>query len=369
MTSKVFDEHAARFAVQGWLASRLVLTIIALGLTWTQGWAIWEVFSRWDSAHFIQVSMEGYSLQESAFFPGLPMIMALFSLVGVAPWVTGVVLSWVSSGMAAWALYRLAGGSIRGLVAVLAWSFAPMAVFTFVPYTEAVFCALAFWAFLYAKRDRFGIAAALAAGACLFRVSGLFLIGALGLVALFGIAHSTWKQRLLRSIWMMVPFSVLVGYTVYLRVKFGTWTIWFQSQSEGWGRHFDWPWKAFLETLRAAFLDSAGHEAAVMFKWELLVFALGLVIIISCFARKQIAEGGWVMVQWLALSCQSWIISMTRATLLWFPVFVLIGGFASRNLPKIPADLRRGVVVLALGLEALVMVWWAFLHFSGAWSG
>ncbi len=58
-----------------------------------------------------------------------------------------------------------------------------MAVFLAAPYAEALFAALAFWAWLLARRGAWVWAGLLAAGATLVRVNGLFL--AIGLVVLF----------------------------------------------------------------------------------------------------------------------------------------------------------------------------------------
>ena len=141
-------EQAPRLAVQAWLGSRLVLLITLLVVARTHEWTLTETLTRWDAVHFISLSQHGYqTLTEAAFFPGLPLVMAAFGVIGVPPVLTGTLLSLVGSGLAAWALYRLAGTAVPGAVAVAAWSFAPMAIFGAVPYTEAIFCAAAFWAF------------------------------------------------------------------------------------------------------------------------------------------------------------------------------------------------------------------------------
>jgi Gpi18-like mannosyltransferase len=349
----------------------LVLLITVLVLVYQRGWSINEPFSRWDAAHFIHLSTHGYTqATEAAFFPGLPGIMALFALIGIPAFLTGIIVSLVGSAMAAWALYRLAGGGVPGAVAVLAWSFAPMAVFTFVPYTESVFLAFALWSFWYAKRDQWGWAGVLAGASCLFRISGLFLIGALGLIALFGFSGSTWKRRMTRVAWLGIPMAVLGLYSFYLRVRFGSWMAWFQAQGEGWGRHFDWPWNGLIVTLKAAgIIGSKMHVSGVIFRWEFAVFLVGLIVVVACFSRRWIAEGGWVGVQWLALSCQAWFISMTRSFLLWFPVFLLIAQFAKPDLPRAVNDFRRGGFIALVSLEISTMIWWAHRYYVGAWAG
>ena len=364
--------QAGRLALQSWLASRLVLLITALVVAWQKDAGLGEVLARWDVGHFIDVAEHGYStMTVTAFFPGLPMLMAGFSLAGIPPVASGFVISLISSGMAAWGLYRLAGGGTKGMVAVTAWSFAPMAVFTFVPYTEAIFCAFAFWAFYYGRRGQWAQAAGLAACACAFRVSGLFLIGALGLLALFPLRRLTpvpWKQRFLNLCWLWIPAAVIRCYALYLRIQFGSWTIWFQAQVAGWNRDFHWPWDALMETMKVAgLLGPSGYSEAVMFRWEIAAFFIGIGLTIICLLRNRIAEAGWVGVQVLAMSFQVWLISLARTMVDWFPLYTLIGeaGVAPAN-----HIIRRRVILLAvLALEVTAMVWWAARFFTGAWAG
>ena len=364
--------------MQGWLASRLVLLTVMLAVAWAKGEPLSRIVQHWDADHFVAIATTGYTtLTETAYFPGLPLVMAAFNMVGAPPALTGVLASLAGSGMAAWALYRLSGGGAAGAVAVLAWSFAPMTVFTFVPYTEAVCCALAFWAFWHAKADRWGLAAVCAAGACAFRVSGLFLIGALGLVGLLARRRADaprfdWRRRLARIAWLGLPTAVLAAYAIFLRVNFGSWTAWFEAQGQGWGRQFNWPWRAVDLTLRTAGVyDSAPlSPMAVIFCWEVAACLIGVAVTAWCLATKQIPEGGWVASQLLALSCQVWLISLARSMVLWFPLFSFVGLVAATRVRnRVAAQVARLVGVLLFGCEVVCMVWWSAGYFSGAWSG
>ena len=386
--AKSATRNYGRLAVQGWLSSRLVLLIVLLVVVWAKGDSLTDTLQRWDADHFVAIATAGYTtLTQTAYFPGLPLLMGLFHLVGVPPVLTGVLASLVGSGTAAWALYRLSGAGAAGAVAVLAWSFAPMTVFTFVPYTEAICCGLAFLAFWYAKRDRWALAAALAAGACAFRVSGLFLIGALGLLALLpsGATGSGatgdgssgpaavgrrvgWRRRLTRIAWLGLPTAVLASYAIFLRVNFGSWTAWFAAQGEGWGRRFSWPWQAVELTLRTAGVLNGARLSpmAVIFCWEVAACFIGALVTIWCLARKNIPEAGWVGVQVLALSCQVWLISLARSMVLWFPLYSFVGHLATTGPPRL---LRRLLGVLLFACEATWMIWWSTAYFTGAWAG
>ena len=368
----LFDpEQSGRLAVQAWVGSRLVLLITVLALTWVNGWPFPRPLMQWDVSHFADLAAKGYvTLTQSAFFPGMPLVLAAFKAIGVPYAVSGTLVSLVGSGFAAWALYRLAGSGPRGTLAVAAWSFAPMAVFTFVPYSEAAFCGFAFWGFWYAKQDRWGRAAILVAAACLFRVSGLFMIGALVVLAVVGFKGTTWKRRLTRVAWMGVPSLVVAGYATFLRFRFGSWTVWFEAQRQGWGRSFDWPWDSFVATLHiAGVIGGKIYSTSAIFQWEVAAFVIGVLLTVWCVATRKLPEAAWVAVQVLALSCQIWLVSIARSMLLWFPLFGFIGQMSDASIPRLGLGTRRVILVTLLGIETFAMIWWATRFFAGAWAG
>ena len=168
----------ARIVIQAWLASRGMIAAVALVLAVVQQRTLTDMVSNWDVQHFGKLAVGGYLADADgtlmAFFPGWPVILSLFSQLGVPVAISGVIISTACSALAAAALYRLGGPW-----AAVAWLFAPTAVFTMVPYTESLFCALAFWAWERARADRWLAAALLTSLACTVRVSGLFLVGAL----------------------------------------------------------------------------------------------------------------------------------------------------------------------------------------------
>ena len=155
-----------------------MIAAVALVLAVVQQRTLTDMVSNWDVQHFGKLAADGYLAEADgtlmAFFPGWPVILSLFSQLGVPVAISGVIISTACSALAAAALYRLGGPW-----AAVAWLFAPTAVFTMVPYTESLFCALAFWAWERARADRWLAAALLTSLACTVRVSGLFLVGAL----------------------------------------------------------------------------------------------------------------------------------------------------------------------------------------------
>ncbi len=353
-----------RLVVQAWLGSRLVLVLVAVWVMLTMNRSVTDVAANWDVQHFLRIAREGYpERKETAFFPGLPLLLRASGWLGADPVVVGVLLSLLASAFAAWGLYRL-GGPRAGVVAAAAWLIAPTTVFTIVPYTESLFCGFAFWAWAKAKDDRWGQAALLAAGACCFRVSGLFLLAGLGVLAL-----TTPGRRWGRLEWLMLPALVPAGYAFYLRLRYGSWTTWYAAQAEGWSRGLTWPWESIAHTIPAvlpgAYADHPGW--AWVFRAEMVSLLVGLVTTVTCLLRRRWGEATWVGVQVLAFTTSYWLMSVNRAVLLWFPLWLLLGEWATSG-TGLSRGGRRTVAVGAAVLSVLVMIWWAQLFYTGAWA-
>ena len=364
--------QAARVAVQGWVASRLVLLIVGLFIMWDHGWSLSQTFVHWDVKHFMTIATTGYGeLTQTAFFPGLPLVMAFFGLLGIPKALTGMILALAGSGFAAWALYRLAGRQVSGAAVALAWSFAPMAVFGFVGYSEAPFCALAFWAWWFARQKRWPIAAGLAAGACLFRVTGVFLILALVVLALLSPRTRPAKawERVKRIVWLAIPSTVMAGYGLYLKITFGSWLTWFAAQGAGWGRAFHWPWEAWVTTWSVVFNKPEYGSHAGIFAWEILAILIGVGITIWAYLHRRSAQAVYVGSQVVAFSFQVWFVSVARSMLTWFPAFIALGPIAATPLKGLAQRYRQIGLGACLVAEIAVMIWWAARFYTGAWAG
>ena len=300
-----------------------------------------------------------------AFFPGLPFLLRVFLAFGVPIAVGGVLLSLACSAVAAGALLRLGGPW-----AAVAWLFAPPAVFTTVPYTESLFCAAAFWAWERARADRWGSAAVLAATACSVRVSGLFLVGALAVMVLTagGLGLS---GRVRRLAWLALPTAVIVAFAAYLHALTGSWTAWYAAQSTGWVRQLTTPWQSFLNTIPAIVPGGyADHPWwAAVFRAEVVSMTVGIGVTVWCLTRRLWAEASWVGVQVLAFSLSYWFFSVNRATLLWFPLWIMLAHWGTRRpTGRGAAPAHRVLVGLAFGLSCVLLLWWCWLFFTGHWA-
>lgn len=368
-----------RIVIQAWLASRGMIVGVALVLAVVQGRSLTEMVSNWDVRHFSDLAAGGYLADPGgtlmAFFPGLPGIFWLFSQLGVPVAITGVILSMACSAIAAAALYRLGG-----TWAAVGWLFAPTAVFTVVPYTESLFCAAAFWAWERARSDRWLAAAALTAAACTLRVSGLFLIGALLVMIITAKKPAAVKLR--RAALMLIPASVVMAFATYLYALTGSWTAWYSAQTTGWVRELTWPWQSFLNTVPAILPGAYTNHPwwAAVFRGEMVSMAAGVGVTIWCIVvslrarkypngpdRPMWGEASWVGVQILAFSMSYWFFSVNRATLLWFPLWIMLGRWVAGP-TRVPRPTHRLLVAAAFTVEIVLMLWWSWLFFTGHWA-
>ena len=369
----------ARIVIQAWLASRGLIVAVALVLAVAEHRTLTNMVSNWDVQLFSKLAADGYLADPDgtlmAFFPGLPVIFWLFSQLGVPVAITGVVLSMGCSALAAAALYRLGGPW-----AAVAWLFAPTAVFTVVPYTESLFCAAAFWAWERARSDRWLAAAALTAVACTLRVSGLFLIGALLVMIITDAKPAAVKLR--RAGLMLIPALVVVAFASYLHVLTGSWTAWYRAQTTGWVRELTWPWDSFLNTIPAILPGAYANHPwwAAVFRGEMISMVAGVVVTVWCIVvslrarrspngpdRTMWGEASWVGGQVLAFSMSYWFFSVNRATLLWFPLWILLGRWVAGP-SRVPPPAHRLLVAAAFAVEIVLMLLWSWLFFTGHWA-
>ncbi len=368
-----------RTVIQAWLASRGMIAAVALVLAVVQHRSLTHMVTNWDVQLLAKLAADGYFGDPAgtlmAFFPGLPVIFWLFTQLGVPVAITGVVLSLVCSAIAAAALYRLGG-----TWAAVAWLFAPTAVFTVVPYTESLFCAAAFWAWERARSDRWLAATVLTAIACTLRVSGLFLICALLVMIITDRKPTAAKLR--RGALMLIPASVIVAYATYLYALTESWAAWYHAQTRGWVRELTWPWESFLNTIPAVIPGAYPNHPwwAAVFRGEMISMAVGIAVTIWCIVvslrarrspngsdRTMWGEATWVGMQVLAFSMSYWFFSVNRATLLWFPLWIMLGRWVAGP-SRISPPVHRLLVAAAFTVEIVLMLWWSWLFFTGHWA-
>jgi hypothetical protein len=316
-----------------WVASRVAIsiTVLVAATSWLRGWYHWDV------ALYIKVAQYGYGGYPNdypdqgiaAFFPGLPLALRLAHVL-VGNWVwAGLVVSAVAGAVAVVALARiteLEAPRGAGTWAAIALVLSPYAVFLGAGYSEASFLALALPAWLAARRRSWAVAGLLAAGAATVRVTGVFLAVAL-------VVEYLAATRRLRADagWLLLPAVPIALFVIHLHHVLGDWFAWSHAESRMWGRHFTPPWDALQTTWRAATSDGQNSDFAWQFRADIAAIGLGLVLTILLLAWSRWAEATYVGLQVIALGTSSFYLSVGRATLLWWPLWVLLGKLAMRH--------------------------------------
>jgi hypothetical protein len=360
-----------RRALVVWLATRVLLGLAALGAAVVSGAGAGAWLSRWDRwdvGLFRKVAEFGYDgyphdypdVGIVAFFPGHPLLLRAVHVV-VPDWTAaGLLLSLVAGGVAAVALARLAEAEMPGAgpwaVACLALS--PYGVFLVAGYSEALFLAFALPAWLAARSHRWMLAGLLGAGAASVRVTGLFLAVAL-LVHCASVCSAAGRRPGADAAWLLAPFAAAAAYVGYLRVRTGSWLAWPQAQAEGWERELTAPWTSLATTLRAATSDLP-PEYVWAFRAEVVAVAVGVALTGLLLRRRRWAESTYVGLSVVSLATSTYYLSVPRAALLWWPLWVLLAAAAVR---------RREVGVVYLVVAVPLCLLGVVVFTSGRWLG
>ncbi|MFE9565916.1 mannosyltransferase family protein [Streptomyces sp. NPDC006487] len=327
-------------------------------------------FQQWDWYHYLHIARDGYfpdgagpwldhQDNREAFFPGFPLLLRAVHVI-VPNWAAaGLLISFAAGGVAVVALARIARlhlpGAETGRRAVLFLLLSPCAVFLAVGYTEALFLALALPAWLAAQRRNWPLAATLTALATAVRVSGLFLAAAIAVHFLL-VARRHWRALP----WLALPALPAALYAGYLYAHTGDWLAWKHAQERGWYRDFHAPWDTWSHTWTGAFGHTQSTGYAFMFQAELLALLAGLLLLALLLKQRRWPEATYTVLTLWALGTSYWYMSIPRATLLAWPLWITLAAWSLRN-PRIKT--------IYLCLAAPLGTVFALAFLTGRWAG
>ncbi|MFF4951412.1 mannosyltransferase family protein [Streptomyces chattanoogensis] len=329
-------------------------------------------FQHWDWGHYLHIARDGYFPGQAgpwqsdwdnreAFFPGFPLLLRVVHTV--LPYWTpaGLLISFIAGAVAVLALARIARlyvpDTSAGRRTVLFFLLSPCAIFLSIGYTEALFLAFALPAWLAAQRRNWALAATLTALATSVRISGLFLAAAIAL-------HFTLTARTRREwravAWLALPALPAVLYSWYLQAHTGDWMSWKHAQERGWYRAFHTPWEAFANTWHSAFDHAQTTGYAFMFQAELLAMLVGLFLLGLLISKRRWPEAFYIGLSLWALGTSYWYMSIPRASLLWWPLWIGLAGWSLR---------RPRIKNIYLCVVAPLTTVFAVTFLSGHWAG
>lgn len=341
-------ETGERLRITGvWASAKIVVLLAAaVGVLRSQGAIEWpgylNAWNQWDTRWFESIATQGYFnpyldagetfRYNVAFFPGFPATMAAGDWLGLSPVLAGLIVAAVASLFTAFAIARLtqdAGG--QGQWGVVALLVAPTALFLTAAYTEALFCALAFWAWIFARRNAWWWAGLLAAGAAVVRANALFLMA--GMVVLFLLTHP-WRKGLRgvsSGLPLLLPLVSVLGYFAFLRVTTGSWTAWHFAEVEWWNRHLVDPFTSLATTVNLVFTYNPTGGLSTRMMAELAAMAIMVGFVVILLGKRWWAEAVYVGATAAALGTSTMYYSVPRALVVLFPIWMILGLWLTRK--------------------------------------
>ncbi|MDQ4037489.1 MAG: glycosyltransferase family 39 protein [Actinomycetota bacterium] len=319
--------HPASLAAVGYL---LIRAVGVLALTWSparDGRPLVQVLGIWDGGWYVRIAEAGYadhldlsspltdqSTGSLAFFPGYPMLIRMVSgLTGLDSQWVGVGISLVAGAVAAAGIAVLASdwaGLRVGVLAALLWAAAPMAVVGSMVYTEALFTALAVWAFVALRRHSWLLAGVLGGAAGLTRPTGI----AVGITVAAYAGWTWWRNTHPDSapadgepgsarsgaLVLVAAGLALAGtptFWLWVATRAGRWDGWFAVQDAFWGSRFDGG--TSLLTLAGNVITGKAPPGVEMLSAAAVLCLLAAVGLLGLAVRSQV---WWPLVLYAAVS-------------------------------------------------------------------
>ena len=320
--------------------------------------AIWD---RWDATHYLHLSEHGYAGAGKdrvllAFFPFYPWLVRACAFVVRDTLTAAFVVSGIASIAAALLLRRLSELDQSPSVArASVWFLAifPTTYFLHIPYTESLFLALTLGCIVAARRDQWMLAGVLGGCAALTRINGLVLIPVLVTEAFL-----VWRsQRRFDPRWL-ASGAVGVGFLGYLWLNqhvAGDPLAFAHIQEQHWYHTLTPPWVGISQVwLRI------GDINAIESLHEFIYIVLTLVCTVWCWVKLRPSYAVWMTCNWLLITCNSFIISVPRYALTFFPIFILLARLCTGRPLAFGSVTLFSVLFLALYVQRFVHRLWAF---------
>jgi len=310
-------------------------------------YALLGIWMRFDTLWYLHIAQNGYDQPMAViFYPLYPAAIRLVSAVMPAP-AAALALSTVAAFFSFWGLLRLAGlewttpGRIETLLALTAW---PSSFVLFAGYAESLTLALIVWTVIFARRERWEMAALSGFLAGLSRPSGVLVA-----VPLFMMA---WHSRKIRSLVVFFSPLGLLGYWGWLRWS-GRLSV-VEAYHVYQGATFAPPWASLREIARLIV-----HQGDILVALKFGLVALAVVFSLRQEARLEDKLFSLALTVQMLMYTGRPLLGGPRYVLPMYPAFLAMGGYAVRRWSR----KQFGFYLGCFGLLNLVWMW-AFLRWS-----
>ena len=294
---------------------------------------------RWDSFHYLDIVLKGYT-GTSVFFPLYPIIVSGFSIL-FSYILSGFLVSFFSLTTALYYLNKLISGNNGQEIAhrsILLMLFFPTAMFFPLIYTESLFLALVVSFFYYANKKQWLIAVIIGFFATLTRNVGIFLWPVYLvyiLMAFYSPSYKKFYEQIINLIkkkefWysLIIPAGLFL-YCFYTYLQFGDFLAFINGQ-QAWKKwhSFMWPWKTLQNFYKFIFISLSNQINLYNFLGIVFIeggsFILLLIATIYWVVKKHWPYALLCLLNTLLFSCMFPMTSVNRYVVVIFPIFIFL---------------------------------------------
>jgi hypothetical protein len=303
--------QAQGLAVVTYLAVRLLGILVLAVLASIHDSTRFDRLTAWDGRWYLNLAELGYAAPGGdvngapypdaamAFFPLYPAFMNTLGQLGLSLPAAGLLLSAAAGVAASLALYRIGdrlGGRRVGLVLVVLWAGAPLAITQSMVMTEALFTAFAAWSLVGLLEQRWTLAALCCAFAGLTRSTAVVLVAVVIAAALAAAWRARGHDRRRALVCAAVAPAGLAGFWGMVAARTGSLTGWQDIELKGWGVRYDGGVETAEYIWHVLTRDAGVFQTAVVgillgavalavlsvrrLPWQLTAYGVGVVVLV-----------------------------------------------------------------------------------------
>src|ERR1051325_776066 len=285
-----------------------------------------SIWNQWDAPHYLDIARDGYVTTGEerrwiVFFPLFPWLTRAASVVTGDELVGAFIVSTIASLFIAWLFFKLVRLDEDDEIArqsVWYLSIFPAAYFLHIPYTEAVFIALAVGSFYAARRGRWEAAGVVGAPAALTRINGMLLAPALALEA--WTEYRKTRRFDARWLWVLVIGAGALAYLWVNKSVTGEWFKFREYQDEHWNHTFTPPLMAAVDAWRGIWLRPPSES--IMVGWQAFLFtATARARAGGRWMRQRPSYALWATLHIALFTSVGLLLGSPRYSLAIFPIF------------------------------------------------
>lgn len=303
--------------------------------------SLWQVWKRWDTAYYLDISQIGYATDyRTAFFPFYSILIRGMTFITHNPLLAALIISDIAGLVLLVVLYQMVLEDFdreRAYHAVLYLSIFPTAFFLASGYNEALFLCLSLLSFYNMRRGQWWLAGIFGLFASLTRSVGILL------ALPFCYEYLRHRQFHLRSIRLdsiglaLIPMGTAL-FSLYCYYRFGD-PLAFSHAETHWGHQFQGPWYGIINSFKAIFASSGplsfqAMRNAIDLGADLLVLAMIALSIVGPWRFPRSHRAYWIYGGALFLFLQLFPLgdsyplqSVSRYMLEVFPAFIALAAF------------------------------------------